>query len=262
MNKSIFTPLSGALAQERVLEIVANNLANMNTAAFKGDTVTFKLLEAEPEKRYNEPLPPANFKVNFEEMMPFRGNEMAYVGVAGVHRDTTQGPAKETGNAADIMIEGKGLFQVMTPEGLRYTRAGDFLLNPNGVLVTQSGHPVLGEKGNVIVRGNEFEVNRRGEIYQDGELVDRLQLFAPTDETQMERVGNNYFHYNGPEEGLKLVENPSVMQGFVEGSNVNAIKNLTAMIIAHRSFEAYAKAVSNYDKVMEKSSNNIGEIRA
>lgn len=262
MNKSIFTPLSGALAQERVLEIVANNLANMNTAAFKGDTVTFKLLEAEPEKRYNEPLPPANFKVNFEEMMPFRGNEMAYVGVADVHRDTSQGPAKETGNAADLMIDGKGLFQVMTPEGLRYTRAGDFLLNPNGVLVTQSGHPVLGEKGNIVVRGSEFEVNRRGEVYQDGELVDRLQLFSAANESNLERVGNNYFLYNGPEEGLKVVENPSVMQGFVEGSNVNAIKNLTAMIIAHRSFEAYAKAVSNYDKVMEKSSNNIGEIRA
>jgi len=262
MNKSIYTPLSGALAQERVLEIIANNLANMNTAAFKGDSVTFKLLEAEPEKRYVEPLPPANFKVNFEDLMPFRGNEMAYVGVADVHRDTSQGPAKETGNASDLMISGEGLFQVMTPEGMRFTRAGDFLLNPNGVLMTQAGHPVLGEKGNIVVRGPEFEVNRRGEVYQDGELVDRLQLISVSNEKHLERVGNNYFHYNGPEDGIKKVENPSVMQGFVEASNVNAIKNLTAMIIAHRSFEAYQKAVSSYDKMMEKSSNNIGEVRA
>ena len=194
--------------------------------------------------------------------MPLRGNEIAYVGVADITRDLTPGSPKETGNASDLMVEGDGLFQVMTPEGMRYTRAGNFILNPNGVMMTQAGHPVLGEKGNIAVRGAEFEVNRRGEIYQDGQLVDKLQLVTFSNDKQLERVGNNYFHYNGPEEGKKIVENPSVMQGFVEGSNVNAIKNLTAMIIAHRSFEAYQKAVSNYDKIMEKSSNSIGEIRA
>jgi len=262
MNNSIFTPLSGALAQERVLEIIANNLANMNTAAFKGDTVTFKLLEAEPEKRYSEPLPPANFKVNLEDLMPLRGNEMAYVGVADVQRDLTPGPAQQTGNDTDLMIEGDGMFQVMTPEGMRYSRAGNLLLNTNGVLVSQSGHPILGEKGNIVVRGGGFEVNRRGEIYQDGQLVDRIQLVSFANDQQLERVGNNYFHYTGPEEGKKVVENPALMQGYVEGSNVNAIKNLTAMIIAHRSFEAYQKAISNYDKMMEKSSNTIGEVRA
>ena len=67
MLKSIYTPLSGALAQEKVLDIIANNLANVNTTGFKGESVTFKVLESEPEKNYKTPLPPANYKVGFGE---------------------------------------------------------------------------------------------------------------------------------------------------------------------------------------------------
>jgi len=261
MLKSIYTPLSGAIAQERVLEIIANNLANVNTVGFKGDGVTFKLLEAEPEKNYNTPLPPANFKISMEDILPLRGNEMLYVGVAGVERDLAQGPAIETKNPTDFMIEGDGMFAVNTQEGVRYSRSGALGLSPDGILMTQAGHPVLGEKGTITLRANAFEVNARGEIYQDGQLVDRLQLHKFADDSQLERTGNNYFFFGGPPEQRSLAESPAIRQGFLEGSNVNAIKNLTAMITAHRSFEAYQKAMSNYDKMMDKSSNQIGEIR-
>lgn len=262
MLNSIYTPLSGAIAQEKVLDIIANNLANMNTSGFKGDKLTFKLLESEPNKYYNTPLPPANYKVDLSEVMPLHGNDIAYVGVADVQRDATQGPAIATGNPSDLMIEGEGMFSVMTQQGVRYTRSGSFGVSPDGVLMTSFGHPVLGEKGNITVRAGAFQVNPRGEVYQDNELVDRIQLFQVKDEKQLERVGNNYFNYGGPAEGLETVQNPAIRQGFVEGSNVNAIKNLTAMIMAHRSFEAYQKAISNYDKMMDKSSNTIGEVRA
>ena len=124
MLKNIYSPLSGAIAQERVLETIANNMANMNTVGFKGDRVSFTLLEAEPEKNYNSPLPPANYKVDVEQLMNIRGNEMAYVGIADVMRDETQGPAIATGNPTDIMIEGEGLLGVNTPDGMRYTRNG------------------------------------------------------------------------------------------------------------------------------------------
>ena len=82
------------------------------------------------------------------------------------------------------------------------------------------------------------------------------------DDAALERTGLNLFHYGGTPEGRRLVANPAVRQGYLEGSNVNAIKNLTDMIIAHRSYEAYQKAVSNYDQIMQKSSNTIGDLRA
>lgn len=262
MLKAIYSPTSGALAQEKVLEIIANNLANVNTVGFKGDSVTFKLLEPEPEKNYKSPLPPANYKISMDDVFPLKGNDIAYVGIAGVHRDETQGPAMQTGNDTDMMIEGEGLFAVNTPDGVRYTRNGQLSVGPDGVLMTNAGFPIVGEKGSIVLKAGKFEVNHRGEVYQNNQLVDRLQLYSFEDSTALERTGFNLWHYSGPDDGRELMQDPAVRQGFLEGSNVNAIKSLTSMIIAHRSYEAYQKAVSNYDKMMEISNNQLGSVRA
>lgn len=262
MLKSIYTPLSGALAQERVLELIANNMANMNTVGFKGDRVTFALQDPEPEKKYVDPLPAANYKVSFEDLQYLKGNEVAYVGVADVSRDMAQGPAIQTSNPTDFMIEGEGFFQLKTQDGMRYTRNGVFNVSPEGLLVSSDGHPVLGEKGAIALRAGSFEVNRLGEVRQDGQMIDRISIYSFKDQESLERVGNNQFFYGGNPEGITRELGSHVKQGYLEGSNVNSIKNLTDMIIAHRSYEAYQKAVSNYDRMMERSSNSIGEIRA
>ena len=260
MLKAIYSPMSGAIAQERVLDIIANNLANMNTVGFKGDAVTFKLLEPEPEKNYKSLLPPANFKVSLEDVTPLHGNDIAYVGIAGIDRDNTQGPALQTGNDTDIMIEGEGLLAVNTQDGGRYTRSGHLAVSPDGVLMTAEGHPVIGEKGAIQLKGGKFEINHRGEVYQNSQLVDRLQLHKFNDESSLERAGVNLWHYGGPDQLKEVVREPRMTQGFLEGSNVNAIKNLTSMIIAHRSYESYQKAISNYDKMMDISNNQLGTI--
>lgn len=262
MEKAIYTPLAGAIAQERVLEMIANNMANVNTVAFKGDRATFTLQTPEPEKRYDSPLPPANFKVQMENLLYLRGNDIFNVGVADMSRDNSQGPAVQTHNPTDLMVEGEGLFKVQTPDGERFTRAGNLTLSRDGVLSTQDGFPIMGEKGDIVVHGPGFQVNDTGEVWQDGHMVDRIQLFRFDDDKALERAGTNLFQYGGKPEGVKRIAMPQVRQGFIEGSNVNAIKNLTDMIVAHRSYEAYQKAVQNYDKMMEKSSNSVGDVRA
>lgn len=262
MIKSIYTPLSAAISQERVLEVIANNLANVNTNGFKGDRVTFSLIEAEPSKNYKTAIPPAKFKSDLSEVMPLKGNDLSYVGVAALTRDTSQGPAIITHNPFDLMIEGDGLFTIQTDEGLRYSRAGNFTRSPDGVLTTKSGDPVLGERGIIYLKSGKFDVNTSGEIIQNGKLVDRLSVVAFPQGEALERRGQNYLFYGGDPKQLTPVKNPAVQQGVLEGSNVNAIKNLTAMILAHRSYEAYQKAVSNYDQIMEKSSNRLGDVRA
>jgi flagellar basal-body rod protein FlgF len=263
MLKNIYTPLAGAISQERALEMIANNLANVNTVGFKGDNVTFTLQEPEPYKNYPDPLPPANFKKDLGDIFPLHGNDMSYVGIAAMHKDLSQGPALVTHNPYDLMLEGKGFLSAQTPEGIRYTRAGDLTVSQDGVLVTKAGDPVLGEKGLVYVRGTQFEVNSRGEVFQDGQMLDRLKIVNfKNAQDALERVGNNYFQFAGRQEDILVARDTQIRQGFLEGSNVNSIKNLTSMIIAHRSYEAYQKAVSNYDHMMEKSSNAIGDVRA
>lgn len=260
MLNNIYAPLSGALAQEKVLDIIANNLANLNTVGFKGESVTFKLLPPEPEKNYVDPLPPANYKIPFEEILPLRGNEMSYVGVSGVVRDKSQGTVIETKNPLDVMVEGDGYIGVNTKQGIRYTRNGSLSMNSNGNLVDFLGNPIIGEQGNILIAGKNIEINPLGEVYQDGEYVDRIQLYTTPDEAQMEKVGTNYYIFNGNQDDMTTVENPTMRQGYLEGSNVNAIKSLTNMILAHRSYEAYQKAVKNMDSMMDKSANSIGQL--
>ena len=262
MLKNIYTPLAGAIAQERALETISNNLANVNTVGFKGDNVTFTLQEPEPYKNYPSPIPPANYKVDLQKVGPLKGNEMSYVGIAGMETDFSQGPAINTHNKLDLMIEGEGLLAVQTKEGLRYQRSGALTLSEEGALVSKQGDPILGEKGLIYLRSSQFHVNQKGEIYQDGEYVDRLQVFGFANKKALERVGNNYYFYGGAPEEVAINDQARVKQGFLEGSNVNPIKSLTAMIVSHRSYEAYQKAVANYDQVMDKTSNSIGEVRA
>ena len=260
MLKNIYTPLSGALAQEKVLDIIANNLANVSTPGFKGEDVSFKLLESEPERTYKEPLPPANYKIDLEKHIPLRGNEFAYVGVSGVVRDDRQGSPVQTRNPLDIMLEGRGYLGVNTPSGVRYTRNGSLSLTSQGVLADWQGNPILGEKGNIFVRQGKVDINKRGEVYLDGEFVDRLKIYDFEDPKLLEKVGSNKFIYNGLSGTEKVLKQPTVRQGYIEASNVNAIKNLTDMILAHRSYEAYQKAIKNMDSMMDKSANTIGNL--
>lgn len=261
MIKSIYTPLSGALAQERVLEIIANNLANANTVGYKQEKVSFKLIEPEPYKNYKDPLPPANYKIDIEKLLPLRGNEVNYVGVSGVSRDFSQGSSIQTKNPLDVMIEGEGYLEVHTNEGMRYTRNGSLAINSQGFLVDKNGAPVQGQLGPIALGSGKVMINHLGEVYQNNKLIDQLKIAKFSDKNSLEKVGSNYLYFGGNEESLSYEKFPSVKQGYLEGSNVNAIKNLTDMILAHRSYEAYQQAIKNYDKMMEKSNTTLGEVR-
>ena len=243
------------------MAILSNNLANANTVGFKEEHVTFKLLDPEPEHTYTDPLPPANYKVPFDEVLPLRGNEFAYVGVSGVHRSDLQGPAIKTENPLDLMLKGDGYLSVHTHEGTRYTRSGSLTLNEDGALTDKMGNPVLGQKGVIFLGASGVKINHLGEIYQEGKLVDKLDLKKFKDPVHLEKTGLNYFFYGGPQDDIQNAGDLRVEQGFLEGSNVNAIRNLTSMILAHRSFEAYQKSIKNIDSMMENSSNSIGQVR-
>lgn len=260
MRINLFSSLSGALSQEKVLDIISNNLANMSTAGFKEERVTFKVLEPEPHKHYTDPLPPANYKVPFDEVLPLRGNDLSYVGVSGVVRDDLQGSPIETKNPTDVMLEGKGYFTINTHQGLRLTRNGSFTVGSEGQLMDKLGHAVLGEGGSIFLGHGKVEINPRGEIYQNGQYIDRLLIKTVSDPKSLEKVGSNHYLYKGEDSGLRDLEFPTVRQYFIEASNVNAVKNITNMILAHRSHEAYQQALKNMDTMMEVSSNSIGEI--
>lgn len=140
--REIWVPISGAIAQQRNVEQIANNVANANTPGFKKDKVVFKEYLAALEKGAEDvDLPQRDWKP--EDFYRSNGVEDSFVKVDGTYTMHEQGQLTPTGNSFDFALNGQGFFEVLTPQGVRYTRKGNFTINAEGKLVTDQGFSIL-----------------------------------------------------------------------------------------------------------------------
>src|SRR6056297_908545 len=198
-NKGIYTALSGAMAQNQRMDTIANNIANVNTTGFKKDRQTFyEYLSA------NEKLPDLikipRVTASIESFYDMQGGDRGFVDSSGTYTDHKQGALKATKNPFDLGLQGPGFFEVLTPQGVRLTRSGNFKVNSQGQMVTLKGHPVLlagtGQEpqGRLLnLESKNITVSERGDIYDGEELIGRLSLVQPTDKEALQKVGNSYF---------------------------------------------------------------------
>jgi flagellar basal-body rod protein FlgF len=260
MLKNIYAPLSGGIAQERMLEVLANNMANTNTTGYKEEQISFSAMDSNPWDSYPSPMPPAQFKLDMNELFPLHGNDMGYSAIANVNTSFTQGSLQKTGNSLDVALQGDGFFSVNTPFGERFSRDGSFSLTTDGTLVTKNGNVVVGEKGAITgLKEGEVKILPGGEVYLKDTLIDKIKVTNFTDKTVLQKLGENLFVHDGAPEN-KIPFTGEVSKGYLESSNVNTMRNLTNMIIAHRQYEALQKAVKSHDQTMEMSSNKIGTV--
>ena len=266
--KGVYTALSGAMAQSTKLDTIANNLANVNTPAFKRDQQIFQEYLTANEK------PPEVIQVprdvaSIESFYNMQGGDKSYVDAKGTFTDFSQGGLKPTGNTLDIAIDGKGFFEVATAGGVKLTRAGNFTMDGNGQLVTKEGHPVLkaAEPGaDPASRIIKFEGTKpisiadTGDVFQGEENLGKISLVNVENPDSLAKMGSNYYGFKPnmvPE--ITNVTTPSVKQGFLETSNVNIVKEMTDMISTNRVFESTQKAISAYDSMAEKLVNVVGK---
>lgn len=267
--KGVYTALSGAIAQTQKMDTIANNIANVNTPGFKRDQLTFQeyLTAAEKEQTVmNVPRVPASI----ESFYDMQGADKSYVDLKGSFTDFSQGSLRHTGNNFDAAIDGKGFFEVMTPQGLRFTRAGNFTMDGNGRLVTKDGFPVLKAGGDgadpasrivTLNQADTFNIGDGGEINQGTENLGKLSVVNVTDPDSLQKVGNSLWGFKAnknPE--LVTVGNPNIKQGFLETSNVNIVQEMTDMITTNRVFESTQKAISTYDSMSDKLVNVVGKV--
>jgi flagellar basal-body rod protein FlgF len=260
MLKNIYGPLSGGIAQEKVLDILANNMANANTTAFKEEQVTFSAMQANPWPNYTNPLPPAPYKLDMRDLYKLHGNEFGYTALANVATSQVQGGLRQTGNPLDVAIQGNGFFAVNTPFGERFTRDGSFSLTPEGTLVTKNGALVQGNNGAItgLTEGN-VKILPTGEVYKNGDFVDKLKVTAFKDTQILQKLGDNLYVHDGAPENMAPFQG-ELAQGNLENSNVNPMRNLTNMIVAHRTYEALQKAIKSQDETMQQA-QKIGEVQ-
>ncbi|MGE3683469.1 MAG: flagellar basal-body rod protein FlgF [Bdellovibrionales bacterium] len=264
--KGIYAAVSGAMAQNSRLDTIANNLANVNTTSFKKDRQVFSEYLSTYEKP-NDVIQVPRVPASIESFYDMQGGDTAYVNPAGSFTNFEQGALRSTGGPLDFAIEGKGFFEVLTPQGVRWTRAGGFQMDRDGRLVTKEGHPVLREgqqdpEQRVIqLNSRNLTVSNTGEIFEGGDVVGRLAVVEFPDPTQLKKMGSSFYVLNGTTPQTAVPSRESrVHQGFLEGSNVNVVEEMVDMISANRVFEATQQAIKAHDQMDDKLINQVGRL--
>jgi flagellar basal-body rod protein FlgG len=175
--------------------------------------------------------------------------------------DFSQGQLERTDGPFDLALRGDGFFTIETPEGEYFTRNGVFSRNQFGELVTLDGHRVMGFDGPIELGEGDFAVNRFGEILQNGEIVDRLDLVRFTNLGDLAKVGGTLFTALEPIEGEREAFEGEVLQGFIERPNVEAITEMVKMIEMSRNYESDQKVIATIDEMLGKAVNEVGAVR-
>lgn len=250
MNRGIYTSASGMVSETVRTDTIANNLANCNTVGYKKDINITKDFQSMLIERINDG----------EDPPPKIGN-MGTGSVAienyVVHR---AGSFIDTGNPLDVAINGKGYFSVETPNGVRYTRNGSFVLNPNMELTTVDGYPVQGVGGAriILLNADAIRISQDGNVYNGDQLIGQLNIVDFGETRALHKEGQLMFR---ADEGANLQQSTGkVVQGMLEASNVNVIEEMVNLIASYRAFEINAKGVQTHDQLNDKAVNEVSRV--
>ncbi|MFN8629856.1 MAG: flagellar hook-basal body protein [Chloroflexota bacterium] len=247
MIRGLYTSASGLVDMQARMDQLSGNIANVSTVGFK------EILDTSED--YG-----ANVGLAMGDGGSVAGlGRLSYGSVAtGAMINRRQGPLINTTKSTDLAIAGDGLFVVGTPDGIAYTRAGDFVLDANGMLVTQQGYPVLDTNGRTVTvpgGASTFAVSPDGTIAGTGQRLAFISFPA----TGVGVLGENLFSITGPVQPV-AAGSGSIQQGYLEGSNVDLSGSMTELIALQRMFQLSARSLSLQDQTLEDA-NNIGKLK-
>lgn len=239
MYKGIYIAMTGAVLRSRELDSVANNLANVSTAGYKRTSFSsrlYPLLEGVPQEQ----------KAVYPD-----ARAMAYYGK--YHIDTSEGNIKTTGNPLDLAIKGEGFFAIEGHDKTYYTRNGSFSMNKDGFLVTANGQKALDTANKPIrIEGKSVNIAPDGNIYVNGNIAAKLKLINLNN---IEHAGDSLF--SGNEAGASKGE---IIQGGIEMSNVNPIREMVGIITALRQYETAQKVIKSFEELSQRAVSEIAKI--
>lgn len=260
MLRGIYAAASGMGVQQGRMDVISNNLANISVNGFKGSTVTsasfndFLLVSAGPDTGTR--IPPG---------LRTLGTMSHGAAVTAVNVDYSQGSLQETNRQLDLAITGDGFFKVLLPTDgdpgrVAYTRDGFFHRDGEGYLITNTGHRVLNTNSSpILLPEGELSITPTGVIIVGENEIDKLAIELFDNNYRPVREGNGYF--TAPGQIGRQHENPSVLLGFLERSNVDPIAEMTNMLTALRAYEAGQKVIQAHDELLGKAINQVGSLR-
>lgn len=261
MNQALWVAKTGLDAQQTRMSVISNNLANTNTTGFKQDRASFEDL------LYQQVRQPGGSS-SAQTQLPTGLQLGTGVRVVATAKNFSQGGQQQTGRALDVMVNGRGFFEVMMPDGSSaYTRDGTFQINAQGELVTNSGYPVqpgiqIPEGAQSLTIGSDGTLSVQMSGQAASVEIGSLTLTDFINPAGLQAKGENLFletTASGPAQngtpGLNGLG--SVVQGALEGSNVNVVEELVSMIETQRAYEMNAKAISTTDSMLGYLNNNV-----
>ncbi|QQQ18344.1 flagellar basal-body rod protein FlgG [Brevundimonas vitis] len=261
--RALRTAASGMAAQQLNVEVISNNIANMNTVGFKRQRAEFQDLLYQNVERMGAQSSSQG------TVVPTGIQIGAGVKAGSVYRITEQGTPTQTGNRLDLAVDGKGYFQITLPSGeLGYTRAGNFSVNGEGTLVTEDGYAI--EPAITIPQDAvDVSISKSGQVQviTDGAtepaVVGQLEIATFFNEAGLEAIGDNLLLETAAS-GPASVAAPGepgfgqLLQGYTEASNVDAVAEISALIIAQRAYEMNSKVISTADEMLSVSAQVKG----
>ena len=254
MNQALWVAKTGLDAQQTRMSVVSNNLANTNTTGFKRDRASFEDL------LYQQARQPGG-STSSQTQLPSGLQLGTGVRVVSTSKDFQQGNPQQTGRSLDVMVNGRGFFEVLLPDGSpAYTRDGSFQINAQGELVTNSGYPVqpgiqVPEGAQSVTIGKDGTVS----VLQAGQAapveIGAVQLATFVNPGGLQAAGENLF-YETASSGVDTPTQPGtngsgvLNQGYVEVSNVNVAEELVSMIVTQRAYELNSRAISTSDQML------------
>ncbi len=245
MDNALYVGLSRQILLRREMDIIANNIANIDTTGFKVESLMQKTDPAEPAVTLGGPRP------------------VKFVAADGVARDFSQGVLSTTGAPFDMAVEGQGFFQIQTPAGPRFTRDGRFTTDPTGRLVTQAGAPVLDAGGGeILINGEKGQVaiGVDGVMSQGKEQVGKIGVYTFANAGALEKTGDNLYR-NASNLQPQPATEARVRQGMLEGSNVKSILEITRMVEVSRAYEQTARMMDSEADLSRRAIERMGRVQ-
>ncbi|KRB46625.1 MAG: flagellar basal-body rod protein FlgG [Pseudomonadota bacterium] len=258
--QALRTAATGMAAQQLNVEVISNNIANMNTVGFKKQRAEFQDLLYQTIER-------AGAQSSDQGTVVPTGVQVGGgVKTGSVYRITQQGALTSTGNKLDVAISGRGYFQVLMPGGeTAYTRAGNFSPNDQGQLVTEDGYLVQ-PAITIPQDATDISISKSGQVQAvrtgqtTPEVIGNLELATFVNEAGLDAIGDNLL-LESAASGAPTVGTPGtegiggLNQGYTEASNVDAVTEITALIVAQRAYEMNSKVITSADEMLRTTSN-------
>jgi len=243
METSTFIALSRQTALRRQMDVVANNIANMSTTGFKGERMMFveHLVKSQGGER-------------------ILGDKISYVRDIATMRDLSAGPLEQTGNPLDVAIEDEGYFVIQSDSGNRYTRNGRFQLDESGQLVTASGGSVLSDGGQPFFFApgdTKISIARDGTVSTQNGDLGRIAVVNFANEHQLRPGAGGLY---STEAAPQPLENPGLVQGMLEGSNIQPVVEMARMIEVHRTYDGVKGFIEKEDERMRRMIRDMGQV--